>query len=268
MEYSYFRFKIQILISKNHIKYIKSLGIKKYRKIHSKYIAEGEKVVAELINEGNKPDVIYATAGWTDQNGGILSGIESHIVTENELKKISFLTTPNQVLGIFGTRQDSFDQVVLKTKLVISLDDIRDPGNLGTIIRTADWFGIRNIICSESCVDHYNPKVVQATMGSISRIMVFREDLAGLVGKIPHDIPIYGTLLEGENIYTTPLTDHGLIIIGNESRGISPKLLPFIRNKLNIPHFNPLSSARAESLNASIATALVCAEFRRRGMST
>jgi RNA methyltransferase, TrmH family len=157
-------------------------------------------------------------------------------------------------------------------ELILALDDIRDPGNLGTIIRIADWFGISTILCSENSVDTYNPKVVQASMGSISRVKVLHCNLAaaiaGITGSAPQSgndgpLPVYGTFLDGEPVFSQSLEDHGIIVIGNESRGISPELVPLITHKLYIPSFGTSGLGKAESLNASIATAIICAEFRR-----
>ena len=156
----------------------------------------------------------------------------------------------------------------LKGKLTLVLDDIKDPGNLGTIIRIADWFGIENIVCSPETVDVFNPKVVQATMGSISRIMVHYVPLMEFleVQSLKFKVPVYGALLEGKNIYNEKLSTEGLIVIGNESKGISEKLLPFITEKISIPTFSHYKSngGEAESLNAAIATSIICSEFRRR----
>jgi TrmH family RNA methyltransferase len=149
-------------------------------------------------------------------------------------------------------------------KLILVLDEIKDPGNLGTIIRIADWFGISDIVCSNHSVDAYNPKVVQATMGSIARVNLRYTNLFEFLKNIPTDFPIYGTLLNGENIYNQTLSKNGIIIIGNESKGISDDILPFITNKLYIPSYAENLNNKAESLNASIATAIVCAEFKKR----
>jgi TrmH family RNA methyltransferase len=161
---------------------------------------------------------------------------------------------------------------LISVSLTLALDEIRDPGNMGTIIRVADWFGIETILCSENCVDVYNPKVVQASMGSITRVQVIRCNLvetlrtltgSGVPAKGGISFPVYGTFLEGDSVFSTTLSDQGIIVIGNESRGISPELAPFINHKIVIPAYGSSSPGKAESLNASIATAIVCAEFRR-----
>jgi len=182
------------------------------------------------------------------------------------LKKISSLTTPNEVLAICAIPENKLNVSELKNKLTLVLDDIRDPGNLGTIIRIADWFGIENIICSLETVDIYNPKVVQATMGSIARVNVFYEDLKTifLEALTKNNFPIYGTVLNGENIFEKSLTSNGFIVIGNESNGISIELLPLINEKISIPTFSVNETNSVESLNAAIATAIVCTEFKRR----
>ena len=176
------------------------------------------------------------------------------------MEQISALTTPNQVIGIFEIPAIKLNPESLKEELVLALDDIRDPGNLGTIIRIADWFGIKNILCSESCVDLFNPKVVQATMGSISRVNVCFGDLDRVLVKLKAYMPVYGSVLEGKDIYSLELSANGVILIGNESNGVSDSLLKLVSHEISIPNF----SSGADSLNAAIATAVICSEFRRR----
>lgn len=253
------------MISKSQIQFIKSLSISKFRKANKMFIAEGTKVVNELANSPYKIEGIYAFGDWIKKNRFRFSKETVFTeVTEKELKRISSLKTPNQVLAVIYVAEN--DQQLSKSidKLVLMLDDIRDPGNMGTIIRTADWFGINQIICSNSCVDKYNPKVVQATMGSLFRVQVYYTDLKDYLEQLPKDHSVYGTLLEGENIYQSTMAKHGIIIIGNESHGISDELIPFITNKITIPNYSTKPLDTAESLNASIATAIVCAEFRRQ----
>ena len=182
-------------------------------------------------------------------------------MTEEELRRISFLQHPQQVLGLFPippqTTATSFGGA-----LVLALDGVQDPGNLGTIIRIADWFGSETIICSEDTADAWNPKVIQATMGSIARVNIIYTNLLDLLDTLPTDFPIYGTLLDGENIYTQPLSEEGLIIMGNEGNGISEAVRTKINRKLLIPDFH--QGETADSLNVAIATAITCSEFRRR----
>ena len=182
-------------------------------------------------------------------------------VTEEELKKVSFLQHPQQVLAVFK-QATSGDYSINTNELNLALDGVQDPGNLGTIIRIADWFGITHIYCSQDTADVYNPKVVQATMGSIARVKVEYGDLLGLVESLPDDVPVYGTLLDGDNIYQQTLENRGLIVMGNEGKGISPALAKKVNHKLLIPNF-PEGRATADSLNVAIATAITCSEFRR-----
>ncbi|WP_424036808.1 RNA methyltransferase, partial [Prevotella histicola] len=170
------------------------------------------------------------------------------------------------MLGVFkirkGNNKPTID-LLSNSKLVLALDGVQDPGNLGTIIRIADWFGIEDILCSHDTVDCWNPKVVQATMGSIARIKLHYTDLIKMVDDLPSDYPVYATLLDGNNIYDQPLSHYGMIIMGNEGNGISPELRKRINRKLFIPNY-PQERETAESLNVAIATSIVCAEFRRR----
>lgn len=252
------------MISKSQIQFIKSLSISKFRKTHEMFIAEGPKVVNELANSSFKIQGVYALSDWINKNQFRFSNDTSLTeVTEKELGRLSALKTPNQVVAIIHIAENIQQQSKSPDDLVLMLDDIRDPGNMGTIIRTADWFGIKQIICSNSCVDMYNPKVVQATMGSLFRVNVFYADLKEYLELLPKDQSVYGTLLEGENIYQSKLDKEGIIIIGNESHGISKALIPFITHKITIPNYSVKPWDTAESLNASTATAIVCAEFRR-----
>mgnify|MGYP002769122247 FL=1 len=254
------------MISKNKIKYIRSLELKKNRNKEGVFVAEGHKVVDDLL--ALQPALlIVATAEWLK---GKQLGAETEVieVTDEELKKVSFLQHPQQVLAVFRQEQataiDSFEfSGIDTTELSLALDGVQDPGNLGTIIRIADWFGITHIYCSQDTADVYNPKVVQATMGSIARVKVEYGNLLGLVESLPADVPVYGTLLDGENIYQQPLENRGLIVMGNEGKGISPALAQKVNHRLLIPNF-PEGRPTADSLNVAIATAITCAEFRRQ----
>ena len=254
------------MISKNKIKYIRSLELKKNRNKEGVFVAEGHKVVDDLL--ALQPALlIVATAEWLK---GKQLGAETEVieVTDEELKKVSFLQHPQQVLAVFrqdqATAIDSFGfSGIDTTELSLALDGVQDPGNLGTIIRIADWFGITHIYCSQDTADVYNPKVVQATMGSIARVKVEYGNLLGLVESLPADVPVYGTLLDGENIYQQPLENRGLIMMGNEGKGISPALAQKVNRRLLIPNF-PEGRPTADSLNVAIATAITCAEFRRQ----
>ena len=243
------------MISKNQVKYIHQLEQKKYRKREGLFVAEGTKVVGDLLKY-HQPEALFATDEWKAPDG-----ISYTIVTEEELRRISFLQHPQQVLGLFPippqTTATNFGGA-----LVLALDGVQDPGNLGTIIRIADWFGIETIICSEDTADAWNPKVIQATMGSIARVNIIYTNLLDFLDTLPPDFPIYGTLLDGENIYSEPLSEEGLIIMGNEGNGISEAVRTKINRKLLIPDFH--QGETADSLNVAIATAITCSEFRRR----
>jgi len=253
------------MISKNQIQFIKSLAISKFRRTHKMFIAEGPKLVNELLTSSFKIDAIYALPIWINSNQIKFStDVDFFEVSEKELDRISGLKNPNQILAIVHMVENIPPESKTLNDIVLMLDDIRDPGNMGTILRTADWFGIRQIICSNTCVDMYNPKVVQATMGSLFRVKVYYTNLKAYLELLPKNHSVFGTLLEGENIYETKLSKPGVIIIGNESHGISADLIPFITNKITIPNYSIKSFDTAESLNASIATAIVCAEFRRQ----
>lgn len=258
------------MISKAKIKYIKSLESKKNRKKENRFVAEGPKVVGDLITEGFLPYIIVATNQWFDNNSSLLTTIKNQKleiiqVTEEELRTVSFLMHPQQVMGVFAAPEEkAFPDVDwFRQNLCIALDGVQDPGNLGTIIRIADWFGIETILCSQETVDVYSPKVVQATMGSISRVKIHYTSLIDKLKTLKDEIPLYGTLLDGNNIYEERLSDNGIIIMGNEGNGISADVRKLVNHRLLIPSFPP-ERPTAESLNVAIATAIVCAEFRRK----
>ncbi len=245
------------MISKNQIKFIRQLEQKKFRHREGLFVAEGTKVVGDLLKAGYIPHSLYATSEWIASH----SMAEATEVTDDELTRLSFQQHPQQVLALFPIPEPA-DLSPLTSHLSLLLDGVQDPGNLGTIIRIADWFGISNIICSEDTVDAYNPKVVQATMGSIARVNIIYTNLLELLDGLPADFPVYGTLLDGENIYTQELTPHGLIIMGNEGNGISDAVRQRVNRRLLIPDFH--NGDTADSLNVAIATAITCSEFRRR----
>lgn len=255
------------MLSKNQIKFVNSLKLKKFRDDHNLFIAEGAKIVPELMSSGILVKQIYATSEFL-RNNAIENTIERFEIKTAELERISSLNTPNEVLAVCEIPNYQYSSEDLKEKLTLILDDIKDPGNLGTIIRIADWFGISDIFCSNETVDSFNPKVVQATMGSIARIKIHYTDLLDFINKqaLGNEKKIYGAFLEGENIYSKQLSSSGFIIIGNESKGISERLISSITDKINIPSFsnNKAGRGEAESLNAAIATAVILSEFRRR----
>ena len=249
------------MISKNQIKLIRQLEMKKFRSREGVFVAEGPKVVGDLLRRYDAK-AIYATDGWNPPADVSQSLVER--ITDDELHRISFLQHPQQVLALFPIpKSDSSSSLShLTSSLSLALDGIQDPGNLGTIIRIADWFGIDTIYCSEDTADAYNPKVVQATMGSLARVNIIYTNLPEFLDTLPSDYPVYGTLLDGENIYTQPLTKEGLIVMGNEGNGISEAVRQRVNRRLLIPDFH--DGDTADSLNVAIATAITCSEFRRR----
>ena len=252
------------MLSKALIKRISSYKESKYRNQDKVFVVEGVKVVNELLNSCFEIETICALRQWLDDNSKSIINKTNNIieVSGDELKKISSFSTPNQVLAVVKT--PSPKEVVFKDKLVIALDQINDPGNLGTIIRIAHWFGIEDIICSENTVDQFNPKTIQSTMGSLFRVNVSYNNLKSYLQNLPKDYPIYGAVVEnGENIYEKQVQKQGIIIIGSESHGISNEILPLINNPITIPNFS--INQKAESLNASIATGIIVSEFKRRG---
>lgn len=247
-------------LSKNKIKYIRSLELKKNRKEEHVFLAEGPKLIGDLLNVFTCR-VLIATPEWLSKQ----PTIQAHEIieaTNEELARASLLKTPQQVLAIFEQPKYKIDNEVCLNSLCIGLDDIQDPGNLGTIIRLADWFGIEHIFCSLNTVDVYNPKTIQATMGGIARVKVHYTSLPRFIQSL-QDCPVYGTFLDGNNMYNEELTSHGLIVMGNEGNGISQEVSSLINKRLFIPNY-PCNRETSESLNVAIATAVVCAEFRRQ----
>ena len=261
------------MISKNQLKFVRQLEQKKFRREEGLFVAEGTKVVGDLLKR-YRPHTIFATTAWIaeHQSLSLSKGTPLIEVTDDELRRLSFQQHPQQVLAIFPipeaqafldeTQRGMNKGISLSERLSLALDGIQDPGNLGTIIRIADWFGIDTIYCSPDTVDAWNPKVVQATMGSIARVDIIYTDLPALLDTLPHDFPVYGTLLDGENIYTQQLSSEGLIIMGNEGNGISEAVRARVNRRLLIPDFH--QGETADSLNVAIATAITCSEFRRR----
>ena len=251
------------MISKNQIKYIHQLELKKFRKQEGLFIAEGHKVVGDLLRAGFKPRQIFAVQDWITDNSSQLSVLDSQLSEVNleELTRLSLLQHPQQVLALFPI-PDEQTIPSPKNALSILLDNVQDPGNLGTIIRIADWFGIDTIYCSLGTVDAWNPKVVQATMGSIARVHIKYVDPQLLFDSLPDKFPVYGTFLDVHNIYTQQLSQQGIIVMGNEGNGISDAVRSRVTHKLLIPDFH--KGDTADSLNVAIATAITCSEFRRR----
>ena len=253
------------MLSKAQIQFVRSLHQKKFRNEHQKFIAEGPVLVEEALSSGFKVESIYATeAGKERFKNFSLKETEIIEIAKAELERISLLKQPHEMLAVVEMKETKPGHPEI-SNLVLALDQIADPGNMGTIIRVADWFGIYQIVCSEDCVEVYNPKVVQATMGSLFRVEVHYASLSDFIQNSKKNDPglkVYGTLLSGKNIYSEKLSAKGIIIMGNESRGISEGLQKLIDEPLTIPFFN--KSQHAESLNVAIATAIICSEFRRR----
>lgn len=240
------------MVSKNQIKFITSLQQKKFRLQHRMFFAEGEKVITEFMDSDLEPVEIFTlTPDIYKKYGAKVTQI-----SESDLKKISTLVTPNNSLAVFKIpKENNF----LEKGLTVVLDDVRDPGNLGTIIRLCDWFGIEKIVCSTDSVDVYNPKVVQATMGSLSRVEVYYMNIQELLSETK--LAVYGAFMDGKNIYHKKLKSEGYIVMGNESKGISAEVVKLVTDKITIPRFGRLQ--QTESLNVATATAIVLSEFRR-----
>jgi RNA methyltransferase, TrmH family len=253
------------MISKNTIKLIKSLEQKKFRLKEKAFIVEGDKNVSEVIQSKFKIENLYATRVFLDKNISTIKDLKIiSEVTKEEICKASLLKSPQNSIAICTLPETKILPEKLDNKLKIYLDDIQDPGNLGTIIRICDWFGVDQLFCSLNTADLFNPKVIQASMGSFCRINVYYstfEQIAVLANNSA--IPIYGALLAGENIYTQKLPENALLVMGNEGNGINSEIEKLLVCKIKIPEFNS-NDKTAESLNVSVATAIICSEFKRQ----
>lgn len=237
----------------NRKKFIKSLQLKKNRVAHGLFLVEGNKLFQELIHSSFEVEEIYATKSWLANNQQLINN-PCIAVSEKELASISSFKTPQEVIALVKQKSVVFSKNYQQP--IIALDNIQDPGNLGTIIRTMDWFGFKNLVCSPNCVELYNPKVVQASMGSIFRINTSYQELPSFLAK-QQEFNIYAAVLDGENCFENKLQpEKAILLMGNESNGISKDLYPFISHKITIPKFGT-----AESLNVAIATSILCAEF-------
>ena len=243
------------MVSKSQIKLIKSLTQKKFRNIHELFVVEGIKGINEFLISDYELVSVYSTGEKFNVPENQLIMID-----EKELNKISSLKTPQKALAVFKISPTQQATVV---GLVIALDGVRDPGNLGTIIRLCDWFGVENLICSKDTVDCYNPKVVQASMGSLPRVKIQYVDLIEFINQ-NKNIPVLGTMLEGENIYSADLPESAIVVLGNEANGISLEMQKLLTQKLNIPQFGKIQET--ESLNVATATAVILSEFRRNSI--
>ena len=245
------------MLSKSQVSLLQSLQQKKFRKEHGLFLVEGYKSVSEFANSAYRIETIYHTTAIAPKLLNLSQKINFEEISLNNIEEISALTTPPDIIALVKIPQwPAIHYSTLQKKFSLVLDGIQDPGNMGTIVRTADWFGIENIICSEDCVDVYNPKVVQATMGSLSRINVHYTAIGAILSATK--LPVYGALLNGENIYTTNFGTEGLIVMGNEGNGLRPDIIDLVSKAITIPR-----AGKAESLNVAIATAIFCSEINR-----
>lgn len=242
--------KYYILVSKSQTKLITSLQQKKYRDQTGLFVAEGPKVIAELLNDGMRLHSFFST------DASQITAENHFLLNEAELKKISFLKSANTSLAIFEIPKT---KPIQDSGLIVALDAVRDPGNLGTIIRLCDWFGVRQLFCSEDTADCFNPKVVQATMGSLARVQIHYVSLSGFLEETT--LPIYGGFMDGKNVYSEKLPQTGILVMGNEANGVSKEIIQKITHKITIPRFGSLQ--KTESLNVATATAILLSEFRR-----
>ncbi len=255
------------MLSKAKIQFITSLFQKKFRKSTQLFVVEGEKSVGELLQSNLVIEEVYAVPAWRNDNQLIATQLMDRFteVNDYELKKISSLTTPNKVLAVARIPEAEINLDEVGDQLVLVLDDINDPGNLGTLIRLAEWFGVRTIICGDRTTDAFGPKAVQSAMGSLFRINIVYDNLYNWISgyKLTTDNIVYAASLEGENLYEADLKKKGLIVIGNEAHGLNKYILPLIDKQLKIPSYNK-SQVSAESLNAAVAAGIVLAEFKRK----
>lgn len=250
------------MLSRNDIRTIKSLEHKKFRAETGLFAAEGHRLVGDLLGHFHCV-LLVATSGWLDSNRNVKAD-RTECVSKEELRKASLMQNPQDVLALFKIPEYCTDlNTAASDNLVLALDDIQDPGNLGTIVRIADWFGINDIFCSSGTADIFNPKSVQATMGAIARVRLHYTDLEAALDSLSETIPVYGTLLDGNDMYSKELSANGVIVMGNEGNGISPEIRRKVSEKLFIPNW-PRGAETSESLNVAVATAIVCSEFRRR----
>jgi len=246
------------MLSKSQINLLKSLQHKKTRREHGLFLVEGHKSVAEFINSAYHIEAIYHVPAFDPKVLKLSQKINLCDISVTDLEKISSLKTPQQVIALIKIPYwPVLDHQKLSEKFSLVLDNVQDPGNMGTIIRIADWFGISNIICSDDTVDAYNPKVVQASMGSLARVNIYYTDLHDMLSKTK--LPLFGAMLDGENIYKTDFGSEGLILMGNEGNGLRPEIQELITTAVTIPRIG-----QAESLNVAIATALFCSEVSRK----
>lgn len=242
--------------------------LKKMRDQHNLFLAEGPKIIGDLMEFGLRPHFLVGTHQWIPPAQVTHNECETIVLTEEEFRKLSFLKTPQHVLGLFPKPEYPFNNSAINDSLVLALDGIQDPGNMGTIIRLADWFGINHLICSHDTVDIFNPKVVQASMGAVVKVAVHYTDLPSFCKdyRASSGNPVYGTFMNGNNLFNQQLRTKGIIVMGNEGNGIRPETEKQVTERITIPDFSQTGKI-SESLNVGVATAIVCAEFRRQGLS-
>jgi TrmH family RNA methyltransferase len=249
------------MLTNSQIRFVKSLQQRKFREEHAVFVVEGVKILKELLTSDWQIDTLYFTDDFDDTL--VTANVaERYRVSGKDLSRISGLKNPNQVLAVVKQRRVQLDPKSIQSELCLALDDVGDPGNLGTIIRLADWFGIKTIVCSARCVELYNPKVVQSTMGSMFRVAVYQNDLSTFLARAKKEasLPVLGAVLEGTSIYDMKLPSAGVLVMGSESHGISETNLAELTDRITIPSYGA-----AESLNVSTATAVMLAEFKRQG---
>ena len=253
------------MLSAAQVKFIRSLQQKKYRIQHQSFIAEGEKIVSELLPTPFRIKMLCGLPAWFEKNRSVIpQNISCYEVSEKELSRISTLKTPNQVLCVAGIPEYPIPEQEQLNDLTLVLDNIQDPGNLGTIIRTADWFGVEHIFCSPGTADAYNPKVVQATMGSLLRVKIHYTDLTPLLEKLKNHQPVYATTLEGRNLFEQAPETPAVLVVGSESHGVSEEVKSKVTEEITIPGFErPNRPGNIDSLNASVAAGILMAWFRK-----
>jgi len=249
--------------SKPQIKLIRSLHLKKYRYEYNLFVAEGSTNVLDMLSSPFNLQWLFARESWIEKFERKLQDVEVQTVSGKEMEKMSHLKNASEVLAVFKLPEFPDFNAAKIDDYVLALDDIKDPGNMGTIIRTADWFGIDNIICTHETVDAYNPKVIQASMGSLARVRVHYLNLQEVLSEMPVDMDVYGAFLHGDPVSSVEKNGRGVILIGSEAHGISKDYLSLITHKVTIPSFAKGKSG-AESLNAAIATSILCYEFKRK----
>jgi len=248
------------MLSKNQLKILRGLQRKKERVNSGLFVVEGKKIVAEILQSSTTYVELYATSNWFDNNPTFLNKDNSYELSDRDLGQVSSLKTPNEVLLVLKQKSLTSFDVVSNEVLVLALDAVNDPGNLGTIIRLADWFGVQHILCTSNTVDQYNPKTVQSAMGSINSVQMHYGDLGEMLSNLKSHT-IYASDLNGDSIYTTSFAEKSVILMGSESHGISEEILSIVNKKITIPTF---SVSGVDSLNVATATAIVLSEFRSK----